>query len=111
MCFALTYSQPAQSVESFRVSLAAWSSDDPILQESEAEGDAAAEDQVEAPQEEAAAVEREPGYVLVSSRRGAIRLRRSGKEGCWMSADWFRRCRNQVSTLTDVGSAGQTPKE
>ena len=69
-------------VESFRVSLTAWFSDDPIQQESEVEGEAAVEEQAEAPQAEPTAAERAPGYVLVSSRRGAIRLHRSfGKGG------------------------------
>ena len=46
-------------VESFRVSLTAWFSDDPIQQESEVEGEAAVEEQAEAPQAEPTAAERQ----------------------------------------------------
>ena len=90
-------------VEDFRVSLAAWSSDEPIQQESEVEGDAAVEEQAEAPQEEPVAAERAPGYVLVSSRRGAIRLHRSGREGCWMARlRHFNECK-VVSEMPEPG--------
>ena len=54
-------------MESFRASLAVWTSEDPIQQESDDQGENT-EDPVEAPLEDPVAEERASGYVLVSSR-------------------------------------------
>ncbi|CAE7279393.1 unnamed protein product [Symbiodinium sp. CCMP2456] len=67
--------------------------EDPILQESEGE-DEAAEEEPEAPAEVPEATDRTSGYVLVFSKRGAARLHRAGKEGCWMARmRHFNECR------------------
>ena len=68
-------------VDLFRASLATWGDEVPIDQDDEEDDDPPLEE------EEAdarAPPERGEGFVLVTSRRGAIRLRKSGSGGCWM---------------------------
>ena len=68
-------------VDLFRASLATWGDEVPIDQDDEEDDDPPLEE------EEAdarAPPERGEGFVLVTSRRGAIRLHKSGSGGCWM---------------------------
>ena len=68
-------------VDLFRASLATWSDEVPIDQEDEEDEDPPAEEE-EA--NEGVPPERGEGFVLVTSRKGAIRLHKSGSGGCWM---------------------------
>lgn len=80
-------------VDAFKRALESWTAQDPIVQESDGE-DEAAEEEPEAPTEAPDAIERASGYVLVFSKRGTARLHRAGKEGCWMArARHFNECR------------------
>ena len=77
----LSSDEAERVVDLFRASLATWSDEAPIDQEDEEDDDPPAEEEeadVEAPPE------RGEGFVLVTSRRGAIRLHKSGSGGCWM---------------------------
>ena len=77
----LSSDEAERVVDLFRASLATWSDEAPIDQEDEEDDDPPAEEE-EADAE--APPERGEGFVLVTSRRGAIRLHKSGSGGCWM---------------------------